>query len=220
MSTPVNTPLDALEKAIMARAEDLVKEFQEKANRQHDTILRDAAQRLHMAEEREVLVAKAEAERHFRRVTQASELKLQGRLDQLRWELVQTVQSRLRERMAALVANRPAYRDWLITMLSEADQLLPAGELVAEATADDLVWLREQWDELVAKAAPNRAVLLSDQPTWGSGGIKVRTADNRAQLDNRFEGRLARYESHIQGVVLGELFPSDIHAIARSGGPQ
>jgi V/A-type H+-transporting ATPase subunit E len=220
MSTPVNTQLDALEKAIMARAQDLVKEFQVKADRQRDTILRDAAERLHMAEEREVLVAKAEAERHFRRVTQASELKLQGRLDRLRWELVQTVQSRLRERMAALVADRPAYREWLVGMLREADSLLPPGDLTAEVNADDLVWLRDQWTEFVAEASPDRVVALSGQPTWGSGGIRVRTADNRAQLDNRFEGRLARYESRIQGIVLGQLFPSDIHAIARSGGPQ
>ena len=87
--------LAALEQAIMARAAHLAGEFQEKAERQRDHILRDAAERLHNAEEREVMVAKAEAERLFRRVTQASELKLQGRLDQLRWELVQAVQGRL-----------------------------------------------------------------------------------------------------------------------------
>jgi hypothetical protein len=78
-------------------------------NRQRDIILRDAAERLHLAEEREVLVAKAEAERHFRRVTQASELKMQGRLDQLRWEMVQTVQSRLSRAHEGL-ARRPGLR--------------------------------------------------------------------------------------------------------------
>ena len=101
MSASPNNQLDALEAAIMARANELAQEFHDKAVRQRDTILRDAADRLHMAEEREVLIAKAEAERHFRRVTQASELKMQSRLDQLRWELVQTVQSRLHERMQA-----------------------------------------------------------------------------------------------------------------------
>ena len=85
MSQDGQSQLVALERAIMARAEELAQEFHDKAKRQKDTILRDAAERLHMAEEREVLVAKAEAERHFRRVTQASELKLQARLDQLRW---------------------------------------------------------------------------------------------------------------------------------------
>ena len=46
--------LAALEQAIMARAAHLAGEFQEKAERQRDHILRDAAERLHNAEEREV----------------------------------------------------------------------------------------------------------------------------------------------------------------------
>jgi len=212
--------LMALEKAIMERAEELVREFNDKANRQRDTILRDAAERLHMAEEREVLVAKAEAERHFRRVTQASELKLQGRLDQLRWEMVQTVQARLTERMQALRDDRTAYRDWLVRMIREAAGKLPEGDLTAEVNADDHGWLEQEWDALASEAAPDRRIQLAEQATWGSGGIKLRTSDNRAQVDNRFEGRLRRFEAMIQRVILQRLFPADINASARSGGPQ
>ena len=62
MSARPDNQLDALEAAIMARANELAQEFHAKAVRQRDTILRDAAERLHMAEEREVLIAKAEAE--------------------------------------------------------------------------------------------------------------------------------------------------------------
>jgi V/A-type H+-transporting ATPase subunit E len=220
MSRPGPEPLQALEQAIMARAKDLAQEFHDKANRQRDTILRDAAERLHMSEEREVLVAKAEAERHFRRVTQASELKMQARLDQLRWELVQTVQARLAERMQALCTDRSSYRAWLVHMVREAAQLLPAGDLTAEANVDDLGWLATEWADLVAEAAPERTIQLADKPTWGNGGLKLRTADNRAQVDNRFEGRLSRFEAQIQRAILQQLFPADIHASARSGGPQ
>jgi V/A-type H+-transporting ATPase subunit E len=220
MTAPANTQLEALEGAIMARAKELAQEFSDKATRQRDTILRDAAERLHLAEEREVLVAKAEAERHFRRVTQASELKMQSRLDQLRWELVQTVQRRLGERMQQLRDDRAAYRAWLVEMVREAAGLLPAGELNAEATADDHGWLADEWPKLCAEAAPDRAITLLEKATWGSGGLKLRTADNRAQVDNRFEGRLARYEAAIQRVILQHLFPNDINAAARSGGPQ
>lgn len=220
MTAPAANQLDALEAAIMARADELAKEFQDKAVRQRDTVLRDAAERLHMAEEREVLVAKAEAERHFRRVTQASELKMQSRLDQLRWELVQTVQARLSERMQALRDDRPAYRAWLVQMVRDAAALLPDGDLHAEATGDDLSWLADDWTALVAEAAPDRSISLAEQATWGSGGIRLRTADNRAQIDNRFEGRVARYEARIQRVILQQLFPNDINTSARSGGPQ
>ena len=212
--------LETLEQAIMARAEHLAQEFQDKAKRQRDHILRDAAERLHNAEEREVLAAKAEAERLFRRVTQASELRLQGRLDQLRWELVQTVQGRLNERMQALCADRPRYREWLVRMIREAVELLPDGDLTAEANTDDLVWLSPEWPDLIAEAAPGRNVRLAEKPTWGSGGVRLRTADNRAQVDNRFEGRLARLEHQVQRVILQQLFPTDINASARNGGPQ
>ena len=212
--------LEALEQPIMARAQHLAGEFQEKAARQRDHILRDVAERLHNAEEREVMVAKAEAERLFRRVTQASELKLQGRLDQLRWELVQAVQGRLGERLQRLRDNPDRYRDWLIQMTREAADLLPEGDLTAEINADDHAKLGAQWSQLAAEAAPGRNIHLAEKPTWGSGGIRLRTADNHAQVDNRFEGRLARLEAEVQRVILQQLFPNDISASARSGGPQ
>ena len=214
------TQLTALEQAIMARAEHLAQEFAHKAERQRDHILRDAAERLHNAEEREVLAAKAEAERQFRQVTQASELRLQGRLDQLRWELVQCVQGRLGARLQVLRDDESGYRDWLVRMVQEAAELLPDGELTAELNADDLGQFGTHWTELVAAASPGRQIRLAEKPTWGSGGVRLRTADGRAQVDNRFEGRLARLEAEIQRVILQRLFPADINAAARSGGPQ
>lgn len=220
MSQPGTHPLDDLEQAIMTRADELAQEFHNKANRQRDSILRDAAERLHLAEEREVLIAKAEAERHFRRVTQASELKLQSRLDQLRWEMVQTVQSQLARRMQEFREDRPAYLEWLGRMIAEAAALLPDGDLTAEANSDDLRWLKDEWAGLVARAVPGRSVTLADEPTWGEGGIKLRTHDGRAQVDNRFEGRVRRFEASIQRAILQQLFPTDINASARSGGPQ
>lgn len=219
MSQSTENQLHALERAIMTRAEELAQEVHDKASRQRDTILRDVAQRLHLAEEREVLIAKAEAERHFRRVTQASELKMQARLDQLRWELVQVVQGRLGQRMRALCADRDGYRAWLVAMVRDAAGLLPPGELTAEVNSDDLEWLRAEWPALVSEAAPARRITLSEKPTWGSGGVKLRTQDNRAQVDNRFEGRLARLEAEIQRVILQQLLPTDMNASARSGGP-
>jgi V/A-type H+-transporting ATPase subunit E len=220
MNQTENSQLDALEHAIMARAQELAQEFHDKANRQRDIILRDAAERLHMAEEREVLVTKAEAERHFHRVTQASELKMQSRLDQLRWELVQTVQSRLAQRVKSLCADRSCYRAWLVDMVRDAEAVLPAGDLIAEVNADDLNWLSDEWSGLVAEAVSQRNIALSSEPTWGKGGIRVRTADGYAQVDNRFEGRLSRFEVDIQRAILRELFPADLSASARSGGPQ
>lgn len=220
MNETANSSLHALERSIMARAEELAQEFHDKANRQRDNILRDAAERLHMAEEREVLVAKADAERHFHRVTQASELKMQARLDQLRWELVQSIQTRLQGQMLKLRSDRGTYRKWLVSMIRDAAELLPEGPLTAEVNSDDLQWLPAEWSKLIDEAAPGREISLAESATWGSGGVRLRTVDNRAQVDNRFEGRLSRMEASVQRVILQTLFPTDIHATARSGGLQ
>jgi V/A-type H+-transporting ATPase subunit E len=203
----------------MARAEELAQEFHDKAQRQRDNILRDAAERLHLAEEREVLVAKAEAERHYRRVTQASELKMQGRLDQLRWEMVQTVQSRLPSAWRPC-AKTAGYREWLVGMLREAAQLLPDREADRRGQRRRPALARRNLGDADQRGRAGPEITLSEQPTWGSGGLILRNADNSAQVDNRFEGRLARLEATIQRVILQQLFPADINASARSGGPQ
>lgn len=200
--------VDALEQAILQRARDLADEFRGQAEHRRDIVLRETRDHLHIAEEREVLAAKAEAERTRLRHTQASELRQQGRLDQLRWELVLSVQSRLVERMQALRTDRSAYTEWLQHMIREGAENIDGG-LLAEVNREDLEWLRDSWAQLVARAAPGRSIELSPQPTWGSGGVRLRSTDNRAQLDNRFEGRVARLEPEIQRIILARLFPAD-----------
>jgi len=212
MKAKSQSAVEELEQAILARAQELAAELGTKAQHRRDLILREVNDRLSLAEERENASARAEAERFQRRQVQADELKLQARLDRLRWELVQAVQARLVERMAELREDREAYLGWLATMLQEGDRLLPPGELHAEVNAADHAWLQEHWQALVDRAAPGRSVVLAPEPTWGSGGVRLRTADKYAQLDNRFEGRLARLEAGVQRVILERLFPGEQQA--------
>lgn len=209
MKAKSDNTVDALEQAILARARNLADELVAKSRHRRDIILRETNDRLSLAEERENGSARAEAERAQRRQVQASELRLQARLDRLRWELVQSVQQRLVERMSELRADRDAYEGWLENLLREADRVLPAGEIRAEVNAEDHTWLKGRWQALVDRAAPQRTIVLTDEPTWGSGGVRLRTADNRAQLDNRFEGRLSRLEAGVQRVILERLFPGE-----------
>jgi len=153
--------VDALEQAILTRAKSLADELATKARHRRDIILREANDRLSLADERENASARAEAERAQRRQVQASELKLQARLDRLRWELVHAVQGRLAERMAELRADRDAYLGWLESMVREADRLLPDGDIHAEVNAEDHAWLAEHWQALVDRAAPWMAA-----PNW------------------------------------------------------
>ncbi len=57
----------ALEKAILERAQTLADEHSDQARRARERILADSAERLRLMEDREVLVAKARAEREYRR---------------------------------------------------------------------------------------------------------------------------------------------------------
>lgn len=209
MKAKSDNTVDALERAILARAKNLAEELVTKSRHRRDIILRETNDRLSLAEERENGSARAEAERAQRRQVQASELRLQARLDRLRWELVQSVQQRLVERMKELRDDRDAYEGWLENLLREADRLLPAGDIRAEVNAEDHAWLKDRWQALVDRAAPKRSIVLTAEPTWGSGGVRLRTADDRAQLDNRFEGRLSRLEAGVQRVILERLFPGE-----------
>lgn len=206
MSTTGKQQVDALETAILQRAEELAAQVLHKANSRRDSILREATDRISLAEERENATARAEAERAQRRQVQAEELKQQARIDRLRWELVQAVQSRLAERMQMLRAREEDYLEWMQAMVAEGAALMPGLELLAEVNAEDHAWIAPLWDELVQRAAPGRVVRLSHQATWGTGGVRLRSADNSAQVDNRFEGRLARNEQAIQRVILERLF--------------
>lgn len=216
MNGSTDSGVNDLEQAIIQRARELADEFRAKAEHRRDTLLRETQEKLHLAEEREVLAAKAEAERTRRRRTQASELRLQGRLDQLRWELVMAIQARLAERMDRLRRDPPAYRAWLENAIREAADLLP-GDLLAEVNEQDHEWLESEWEALVERAAPGRVIRLNPHPTWGSGGVKLRSADNRAQVDNRFEGRLARMETELQRIILERLFPGDLNGTLQIG---
>jgi V/A-type H+/Na+-transporting ATPase subunit E len=198
--------VESLENSILQRAEELAEQMLHKARTRSDNLLRETTDRLSLSEERETTSSRAEAERAQRRQVQAEELKQQARLDRLRWELVQAVQSRLTERMQMLRDREDEYLDWLSAMLAEGAALLPDGELLAEVNQADHTLLSDRWEQLVAQVAPGRSIRLSEQPTWGSGGVRLRNADNTAQIDNRFEGRLARYEQAIQRVILERLF--------------
>jgi len=201
------TQVEELEAAILARAQRLANEYQERAERSRDNVLREAADRLRIREEREEAIAKALADRAYRQQVQANELKLQSQLDQVRWNLVRSVEERLEERMRAYAENGSAYLDTIKRYLAQASAEIERDELVAEVNAHDLKRLQPLWDDLAREAAPNKRVQLSPDPIDTLGGIVVRSTDNRIRVDHSFEGRRARLRNRIFQVVLERLLP-------------
>ena len=200
--------VEELERAILAQANRLASEYRERAEHSRDDILRDASEHLHLREEREVLLAKAKAERAFRRMVQANELQLRKEMDHLRWNLVEEVRERLAGRMKTLVQERPEqYQALLQTLLGKGVEAIERDALVAEVNRRDLAWLQPVWEEFSAAVAAGKTIELAALPIETLGGIRIRSVDNRIRLDNTFEGRLERLGRRLHQIIIERLLP-------------
>lgn len=197
-----------LEAALLRQAETLAREQHQNAEVVRARILAESADKLKLAEEREVLAAKAEAERMVRRQSQAAETRLASELDRLRWALTEATLSGVKLAFQELVDDQAAYLPVLEQWLAAAAQALPAGDLMAEVRPEDEQMLTPSWQDLVARAAPGRKVTLHSHGQVSEGGMRVRMADNRAQLDQTFEARQSRLADELARVAMERLFSS------------
>jgi V/A-type H+-transporting ATPase subunit E len=197
-----------LESAIFERANRLAVEYRERAGRSRDNILQEAHKRLHLREEREVLLAKSRAERTFRRQVQANELRLQKEMDHLRWNLVVAVQNQLRERILALVEDEARYLPLLQALLARAAGAFERRQLVASVNARDLGRLRPVWEQFAGAAAADKQLALDPTPISCIGGVIVSSEDGLIRFDNSFEGREERLADRLHQLILERLFPA------------
>jgi V/A-type H+-transporting ATPase subunit E len=197
-----------LEQALLQQAETLAREQLRNAESARAHILAESAEKLKLAEEREILAAKVEAERLVRRQTQAAETRLAADLDRLRWALTEATLAEVKTAFRKLVQDEARYLAVLEAWLAAAAQALPPGDLVAEVRPEDEKRLAPLWAEMTARAAPGRAVSLAAQGIPSEGGIRVRLADNRARLDQTFEARQMRLADELARVAMERLFAS------------
>lgn len=197
---------EELASALLARARALADEYIERGSRGRDHILNEANERLRLREAREVLLAKAAAERRYRQRAQAAEIKLQRELDQFRWGVVQTVLTGLDRRLHKLTEDQSTYRPLLQCYLAEAAAVIESSNLAAEFNARDTQWLRKEWSAFVADSNVSKQISLVEEPRQCTGGVLVRTADDLIRVDNTFEGRRERFAGELFQVVLEHLF--------------
>ncbi len=202
MSDKVNE----LEQAILARAERLAEQYRQQGRTARGDTLREASEKLRLREDREVLVAKALAERAYRRKVQSHELKLQARLDQLRWNLVTGIDEQLEEQLRELVKDEPRYLPMLREFLVAAAAELDAPELVVEVNERDRARLAADWDAFAA-SVPDKQLALAEGHIECIGGLRLRTPDDRMRLDNTFEGRMHRLRDVLHQSIQERLLP-------------
>ena len=199
-----------LESAILVRAHRLATEYRERAERSRDNILRDAHERLHLREEREVLLAKSKAERSYLRRVQASELKFQKEMDHLRWNLVDGVKERLADRIQTMAQDTERYLGLIKLFLANAAAQMEVDELVAHVNSHDLAMLQPIWETFSREAASEKTIRLSTTPINTLGGILINSEDNRIRLDNTYEGRLDRLGGKLHQVIIERLLPNGL----------
>lgn len=197
--------ISGLEAALADRARKLADEHLVNGRQERELILAETWQRLHLEQEREVLVAKARAERVYQQRVQAAELDLRAELDRLRRELVNATLAGLPSRLAALAEDDLYYLPLLQNYLREAAQAIERDELVAQFNARDLQRLQGDWEKYAREAAPGKHLILSPEPVDSIGGVLVSSADRNIRFDNTFEGRLERLDEILQGAITEQL---------------
>jgi V/A-type H+/Na+-transporting ATPase subunit E len=210
--------IEELEAALLARAKTLAQEYMAHAQRNRDQVIADANERLRLREDREILAAKATAERNYRQRVQASEIKQQEEFDRLRWSLVRAVMDKLTQHLAEVAADEKKYLPLLRRYFAQAAEVIERDELVAEINKRDHARLSKNWDALCREAGVKKRVTLSPDPVACTGGIRLRSVDDVIRVDNTFEGRLERMEEALQQVVMERLFASATHRGAMIGG--
>jgi V/A-type H+-transporting ATPase subunit E len=197
-----------LEQALLKQAETLAREQLQNAEATRARILAESAEKLKLAEEREILAARVEAEMQVRRQMQAAETRFAAELDRLRWALTEATLAEVKAAFGRLAEDDARYLAVLGAWLGAAARSLPAGELVAEVRAEDEKRLAPRWSELVSRAAPGRVVGLAVHRHASEGGLRVRLADGRAQVDQTFEARRTRLSDELARVAMERLFAS------------
>ena len=199
--------VEALEKAILKRAEEMAAESRQRGEAGRRNILRESSERLHLREEKETLLAKSLADRAYLRKVQADELKLRGKLDHMRWNLVQMVIQRLAEQMSELRRDDSRYLPLLQVFLKQAAEQIASDELEVSLNPEDRQRLQPTWDEFSTGLVAGKQFILAEQPIKSIGGLRVQTPDHKIRIDHTFEGRLERLQAKIQLAMVERLLP-------------
>ena len=202
--------INNLEKALIDRAQKLAKEYLSRAERARQHVIEEAQEKLRLREQREVLAAQAESERFYRRRIQANELQLKGKLDQLRWNLNQSVVKDLKKELEAVTRDQDAYPLILQSLLAQGADSIESDHLIAEFNQRDLDMIGDGWDQFTHGIAPGKKIELHPAPHDCTGGVMICSRDNRIRVDNTFEGRITRFSRTLQQVITEHLFAREV----------
>ena len=199
--------VSTLKQAMLDRAKKLAEEHIAQGNFSRQNIMQDAREKIQLMEQKELLAAKALAEREYLRTVQASEIQLQAEMDRNRWGMVQVVMEKLNNFLAELPQDSVKYQEVFVNLLKQASELVGEDQMTAHINKQDHNLFSSEWKAL-AKEASDFEIILSADTTDSKGGVKLLSADGTKMVDNTFEGLVSRQEKDLQKVIFERLFAS------------
>ncbi len=202
-------PAQALEQAILRRAQELAEEQREQGRRAAAQIEAECHARLRQLQEREAKAAQTVADRTYHRTVQGVTLQLQAEIDRARWALVDGTLAQLRSLWQGLLDDDTRYLPLFHHLLREAAQAVERDELIAEVNTRDYHRLHSRWSAIAAMIAPTKTIHLAIMPPPECvGGVVLYSVDRRIRVDNTFEGRSQQLADALRQVVLSRLLPA------------
>jgi V/A-type H+-transporting ATPase subunit E len=199
-----------VERGAQLIVQDIVQEARRRAEEILERARKEASSLLREAEEEgkrraEELLGRAREEGRLLYEERMARGRVEARKELLakKEELIEEVFRRAEERLRKHVSSREYERD-LLRMTVEACRRLGSEEVVVEANAADLKRLREMEGELRKRLEGIRVSL--GKPVEALGGVRVRSADGRVELDETLESRMRREREALRVLVARILF--------------
>ena len=203
--TSIQNPVEGLKTAMLERARKLAEEHLSQGKLSRQKILQDAREKVHLMEQKELLLAKSLSERAYLRKIQASEIQMQAELDRNRWGLIQTVMEKVQHHLLQLQQDESAYHKVFLTQFKQAAALFEESALTAYINQQDHQRYAASWESLCSEVT-SKTVSLSSNSISCSGGIKLTSNAGDIMLDNTFEGLLSRQQEQLQKIIFERLF--------------
>ncbi len=197
--------VESLKSAMLERARKLAAEHVAQGEHSRQKILQNTREKIHLMEQKELLLAKSLSDREQMRKVQASEIQMQAELDRNRWGLVQTVFNRVECHLQQLQQNRDQYHPTFVALFQEAATAIEDNLLIAYLNQSDHQHYSREWEAL-CNTVPNKTVTLSEQTIHCSGGIRITSSCGDVMMNNTFEGLLERQQQRLQQVIFERLF--------------
>ncbi len=207
----MNITLEALEQALLQRANDLASEYQQRAQRSRDHLIEDENERLQLREEREIMAAKIAAERIYRAQVQSHQLQVQKKLDQLRWQLIKNVIEEVKNELNQLVEQEERYQRHVFDFIQYSLPFINDKGVIIEFNTHDYQRFAPQWPHWLQQFKTDKSLTLSEQCHPFSGGVLVYNLDRDMRIDQTFEGRLERLAETVYQWVAEQFFSELSH---------